>query len=131
MLINALIPRRLLSACALTLLLLLTACSSSGQKPASPTTIDPKIEELQLKVDSLEEKLNTTTTTPPPVSTQKPAPKIVEVKRWFGGNTRGIEPYEEHQCREVFIYSDGTEVESPRRWVPTTKDWRGIDQHPC
>ena len=131
MLINTLIPRRSLSACGLTLLLLLTACSSSGQKPASPTTIDPTIEELQLKVDSLEEKLNTTTTTPPPVGTQKPAPKIVEVKRWFGGVTKGIEPYEEHQCREVFIYSDGTEVESPRRWVPTTKDWRGIDQHPC
>lgn len=67
MLINTLISRRSLSACGLTLLLLLTACSSSGQKPASPTTIDPKIEELQLKVDSLEEKLNSTTTT------QKPA----------------------------------------------------------
>ena len=67
MLINTLISRRSLSACGLTLLLLLTACSSSGQKPASPTTIDPKIEELQLKVDSLEEKLNS------PASTQKPA----------------------------------------------------------
>jgi hypothetical protein len=67
MLINTLISRRSLSACGLTLLLLLTACSSSGQKPASPTTIDPKIEELQLKVDSLEEKINSTTTT------QKPA----------------------------------------------------------
>ena len=67
MLINTLISRRSLSACGLTLLLLFTACSSSGQKPASPTTIDPKIEELQLKVDSLEEKINSTTTT------QKPA----------------------------------------------------------
>ena len=67
MLFNTLISRRSLSACGLTLLLLLTACSSSGQKPASPTTIDPKIEELQLKVDSLEEKINSTTTT------QKPA----------------------------------------------------------
>ena len=67
MLINTLISRRSLSACGLTLLLLLTACSSSGQKPASPTTIDPKIEELQQKVDSLEEKLNL------PASTQKPA----------------------------------------------------------
>ena len=67
MLINTLISRRSLSACGLTLLLLLTACSSSGQKPASPTTIDPKIEELQQKVDSLEEKLNS------PASTQKPA----------------------------------------------------------
>ena len=67
MLINTLISRRSLIACGLTLLLLLTACSSSGQKPASPTTIDPKIEELQLKVDSLEEKINSTTTT------QKPA----------------------------------------------------------
>ena len=67
MLINTLISRRSLSACGLTLLLLLTACSSSGQKPASPTTIDPKIEELQLKVDSLEKKLNS------PASTQKPA----------------------------------------------------------
>jgi hypothetical protein len=128
---NALIPRRSLAACGLTLLLLLTACSASGQKPATPTTIDPKIEELQQKVDSLEEKLNTITAAPQPASTQKPAPKIVEVKRWFGGNTRGIEPYEEHQCREVFIYSDGTEVESPRRWVPTTKDYRGIDQFNC
>jgi hypothetical protein len=131
MLINASISRRPISAFGFTLLLLLTGCSSSGQEPASPTTIDPKIEELQEKVDSLEEKLNTTTTAPPPVSTQKPAPKLVEVKRWFSGNTRGIDPNEEHECREVFVYSDGTEVESPRRWVPTTKDWRGVDQRTC
>jgi hypothetical protein len=131
MLIDSLILRRPLSACGFTLLLCLTACSSSGQEPASPTTIDPKIEELQQKVNSLEEKLNATTTAPPPLSTQKPAPKLVEVRRWFSGNTKGIEPYEEHECREVFKYSDGTEFESPRRWVPTTKDWRGVDQRKC
>lgn len=131
MLFIALISRRPLIACGFTFLLGLTACSSSGQQPASPTTIDPKIEELQQKVDSLEQKLSSTTTTPVSVSTQKPAPKLVEVKRWFSGNTKGIEPNEYHECREVFIYSDGTEVESPRRWVPTTKDWRGVDQRIC
>ena len=120
MLINTLISRRSLSACGLTLVLLLTACTSSGQKPASPTTIDPKFEELQLEVDSLEEKLNSTITSPPPISTQKPAPKLVEVRRW-AGQTRGIQ-YPEHECREVFIYSDGTEVESPRQWVPLKRD---------
>ena len=59
---------------ALFLVLVLTGCAGSGSPDISaPTTIDPKIEELQQKVESLEEKLNTTSTSPPPASTQKPA----------------------------------------------------------
>ena len=111
MLINTLIPRRSLSACGLTLLLLLTACSSSGQKPASPTTIDPKIEELQLKVDSLEEKINSTTTT------QKPARYKIFIESYINAadifGERSIDGGYLLRCGEYSLY----------KWSDTGKEF--------
>ncbi len=108
--------------------MLLTACGSASQEPSSSTTIDPTVEELQEKVESLEERLNATSTTViPPSTTQKPAPKIVDVRRFFSGYTK----FDQHECREIFIYSDGTEFESPRRWVTTTKNSAGFKQYDC
>jgi hypothetical protein len=117
-----------LTICALMVLFSapLAACSSSAQQEKiTTTTIDPQILELQEKVKTLESTLATTTTST--TTTTKPSVYITDVMRFFSGYTK----FDQHECREIFKYSDGTEFESPRRWVPTTKDWRGVKEYNC
>ena len=64
---------------------------------------------------------------PTPTIARPSAPKIVNVRRFFSGYTK----FEDHECREIFEYSDGTEFESPRRWVRTTEDWAGNKRYDC
>lgn len=64
---------------------------------------------------------------PTPTIARPSAPKIVNVRRFFSGNTR----FEDHECREIFEYSDGTEFESPRRWVRTTVNSAGFKRYDC
>ena len=87
------------------------------------TTIDPQILELQEKVETLESMLNTTTTT----VAAKPAKSIVEIRRWRTGNLK----FDQHECRETVVYSDGTEVITSTWWANTTKDWAGAKQYNC
>lgn len=64
---------------------------------------------------------------PTPTIARPSAPKIVDIRRFFSGSTK----FEEHQCREIFEYSDGTQFESPSWWVITPVDWRGVKQYDC
>ena len=103
---------------------ILSGCSSSATKPSS-TTIDPQIAVLQKQVEDLQTKVNATTiptTTTTTTTTPKAAVKIVEISRFFSGYTKGQGSSSQHQCREIIKYSDGTEFESPRRWVQTEQN---------
>jgi hypothetical protein len=99
----------------------LAACSSSAQQEkVTTTTIDPQILELQEKVETLESILNTTTTT----ATTKPAKTIVETRRWYSGITK----FDQHECRESVVYSDGTEVVTSTWWAQSSKSY---PNYPC
>jgi hypothetical protein len=79
--------------------------------------------ELQEKVETLESILNTTTTT----VAAKPAKSIVEIRRSYSGNLK----FDQHECREIIVYSDGTAVVTSSWWANTTKDWKGDKQYYC
>ena len=109
---------------------LLAGCSSFGVD-SPQTTVSPleaEVENLRKQVDQLQTQLNattiptTTTTLPATTTTAKPAVKLIKVQRFFSGNTKGSGSSTQHECREIFVYSDGTEFESPRRWVSTGQD---------
>ena len=106
---------------------LLSNCSSSANKPSS-TTIDPQIEALQKQLEELKTQVNATTiptTTTTTTTTPKAAVKIVEISRFFSGYTKGQGSKTQHECREIIKYSDGTEFESPRRWVQSEQNAAG------
>ena len=114
-------------AIVVSLVGLLAGCSSFGVE-SPQTTVSPleaEVENLKKQVDQLQTQLNattiptTTTTLPVTTTTAKAAVKLVKVQRFFSGNTKGSGSSTQHECREIFVYSDGTEFESPRRWVST------------
>jgi hypothetical protein len=108
--------------CLVLISIPLAACSSSAQQEkVTTTTIDPLILELQEQVETLESILNTTTVAP------KPAKSIVEIRRGFSGNLK----FDQHECREITVYSDGTALVNSTWWANTTKDWRGEKQYYC
>jgi hypothetical protein len=108
-------------SCLVLLSTTLAACSSTAQPEKVTTTIiDPQILELQEEVETLESILDTTTTT----STAKPAKTIVETRRWYSGTTN----FDQHECRETVVYSDGTEVETSRWWAQSSKNY---PNYPC
>lgn len=103
---------------------LLSSCSSSVTKPSS-TTVDPQIEALQKQLEELKTQVNATTiptTTTTTTTTPKAAVKIVEISRFYSGYNKGQGSQSMHECREIIKYSDGTEFESPRRWVKTEQN---------
>ena len=105
------------------LLIIIGACSSEGQSP-SLTTIDPRLEELEEKVQQLETQLNATTLPTPPKVTA--APFIERTSRFISGYTgvdrQGNKTYE---CRHVDYYSDGTSYEHSRYWI-TEDQYRSV-----
>lgn len=126
-------PMRFRITMPLIIVGLLVGCSSSsGESPQ--TTVSPleaEVENLKKQVDQLQTQLNattiptTTTTLLPTTTTAKPAAKLVDVRRFFSGYTKGNGSSTQHECREIFVYSDGTEFESPRRWVSTGQNAGG------
>ena len=116
--------RALLKAVCICLVLFsipLAACASSAEQEekVTTTTIDPQILELQEKVETLESILNTTTTT----IAAKPVKTIVRTYR-FSSNTR----FDQHECREIAEYSDGTQVEISRWWAQSNDTY---PRYPC
>lgn len=84
--------------------------SSSTQSPT--TTLDPKIVDLQKKVDELQKQVNSTTTTetPKPARVKTGSSSYNIGKRGFGSNV-------EYGCRDYDNYSDGTIEITREYWI--------------
>ena len=115
-------PRTFLSLIAVALL---GSCSSSGTKPSS-TTIDPLIATLQQEVEELKNQVNATTIpTTTTTTTTKAPPYIVEIRVFASGNVA----FDQHECREIVEYSDGSWTENRARWWVKSND--SYPHYPC
>ena len=102
---------------------LLGSCSSSVTKPSS-TTIDPQIADLQQQLEELKTQVNATTIpTTTTTTTTKAPPYIVRTYRFSSNNA-----FDQHECREMAEYSDGTTVEVSRWWAKSNDSY---PHYPC